>query len=219
MEVVHNINQIELDPGDKLYFERDMATGKAKISATYVGTFRNQYLLSELPVSNKGPLFQHADIRCTVRFVARGAVYGFTSSVANIIHSPVPLIFIAFPNKIEKMNLRKEGRFKVFIPVRLGFEEADDKKDRQGTIVDLSNSGCRVITQIFCDTGDRLTIKLKMQEDGMVQPFSGIVRNARPSGVDNYELGIEFTGACSALGSFIQKLQGYLGAEGNNTVR
>ena len=211
MEVVHNINRIELNPGDKLYFERELGGEKVKISAPYVGSLRDKYIISELPVTHKGPLFQHADSKCTVRFIARGSVYGFTSYIASLTHTPIPLIFIALPHKIEKINLRKEGRFNVFIPVSLTFSDSSDVKEQEGTIIDLSKSGCRLITPIYCDTGDRLSIKILVKEDKRPEPVQGVVRNARPNGVDNYELGVEFSDTCEDLAEFVQKLQGYLG--------
>ena len=211
MEEVNNINQIKLEPGDTLFFERNFGSEKIKIRAPYVGSLRDKYILSEMPATDKGPLFQSVDTKCTVRFIARGTIYGFNSYIVSITHSPLPLIYIAYPEKIEKINLRKEDRFKVFLPTVLGFVDSEKMEEQEGTIVDLSKSGCRLITPVFCDTGDKVSIKFKLKENSLQDPIKGMVRNSRPSGVDNYELGVEFSEAHREVEDFIMKLHEYLG--------
>jgi c-di-GMP-binding flagellar brake protein YcgR len=210
MELVHNINQVDLKPGDKLFFETELAEKKVQISASYVGNLRDKYIISELPVSKTGPLFQHTDSKCTIRFMSRGTIYGFTSRVAAISHNPMPIIFIGFPSKIEKINLRKEDRFRVFIPIELSFEGMEDVKEQEGTITDLSKSGCRIIAPIYCDKDDELMIKFKGSKDGEIEPVKGIVRNSRAINSSTYELGIQYVKPYSQVEEVIVKLEYYL---------
>jgi hypothetical protein len=214
MEVVYSLDQIKLNPGDKLFFQSQAGIDKVNISAPFIGLLRDQYVLSEIPISQNGPVFQSSETQCTVRFLSGGSVYGFSSRIVQITHNPVPIMFIAYPKSIEKMNLRKEERYGVLIPVSLDVESTEDSQELKGTITDLSSSGCRLISPIFCDSGDEIKIKFSLDSGGEPIPVKGIVRNFRSGDFEGYELGVQFQDANQDINSFLEKIKRYMRVDG-----
>jgi c-di-GMP-binding flagellar brake protein YcgR len=75
----------------------------------------------------------------TARYIYKGVVYGFQSSITHITFNPDKLIFIAYPNKVEEKNVRGLQRVECNFPARvlLGDEQYN------GIVVDISKAGCK----------------------------------------------------------------------------
>lgn len=73
-----------------------------------------------------------------VRYMSRGMVYGFYAYPLNHVLRPCPLIFLSFPQTIEKVNLRKTERVETFIEAKAIYED----NIMEGLIIDLSEGGC-----------------------------------------------------------------------------
>ena len=210
MEFLNGLDQIRLSPGDKMFFQSHDGIEKVNVGAVYIGLLRDRFILSEMPICSNGPLFHRPDINCTVRFLASGSVYGFSSRVVHITHNPVPILFIAYPQSVERMNLRKEERYSVMIPVQLKIAASQTMNEQPGTVVDLSTSGCRLISPFFCDSGEELLVNFILQEDSHPVRLNGTVRNFKSLNGSGYELGISFQDESSQLCSFVENIKGYL---------
>lgn len=86
-----------------------------------------------------------------VKYVSKGNVYGFRSNTLNAITTPSSLLFIAYPDVIEKITLRETSRMECNIDGVL--ESIDDKHDC--IVVNVSESGCRISAR--AGTRDPLT--------------------------------------------------------------
>lgn len=79
------------------------------------------------------------DEELLVRYMAEGTVYGFRTQIIDHMLKPVPLLFTAYPQQLERYELRKDTRLNCFIPATLHTAVSHYPT----YIVDLSEGGCR----------------------------------------------------------------------------
>lgn len=77
----------------------------------------------------------------TARYLHRGSVFGFKSRLLKYQLAPASLLFLAQPQKVECLELRKEPRVSCHFPARVSFKALNFK----GLIVDISPSGCKLV--------------------------------------------------------------------------
>jgi c-di-GMP-binding flagellar brake protein YcgR len=75
-----------------------------------------------------------------VRYVYDGNVYGFSSTIVTFINRPVLIAFLAYPDTVEKLNLREAKRIPCCLPATV----RTDGSDYKAVIVDISLGGSRV---------------------------------------------------------------------------
>lgn len=85
-----------------------------------------------------------------IRYVFMGEVFGFKAKILSAIAFPFRLTFTSYPEKIEKMTLRKKQRILCNIPAQLVYSSFELK----GVVVDMSSDG--------------VLFTSKMPEDGVV---------------------------------------------------
>ncbi|MBN2233197.1 MAG: flagellar brake protein [Deltaproteobacteria bacterium] len=116
-----------------------------------------------------------------VRYLHRGSVYGFQSSIIHVGEQPVPLFFIRFPDRVEDHNLRSYKRIDCYLPARMEI----GKMVFPGAVIDISRGGCRVVTDRRKLSGiDRLptvgqeaSIQLMLPGIPDAMPLSGVIKN------------------------------------------
>ncbi|MBF0542360.1 MAG: CZB domain-containing protein [Nitrospirae bacterium] len=114
----------------------------------------------------------------TARYMYKGVVYGFKSSITYITFNPDKLIFIAYPNRVEEKNVRGLQRVECNFPASVVFGD----KEYNGIVVDISKAGCKFSVLINDETG-----KVKMDEFAAKSTaFSDAIRlNLQLPGVSN----------------------------------
>jgi hypothetical protein len=143
--------KIDLDVGSQLVLE--IKTKLNKIKCAYVGLTRHGYIIIEIDKIHEAQnlhnlLYKGHPIK--VRYLSKGKVYGFISSIDSIIFTPDKLIFINYPNVIEEQNIRSQKRIVCSILSKMSFEEVVFK----GIVVDISKNGCKFNT-IADETSDK----------------------------------------------------------------
>ena len=123
---------IKLPPGDQKFECRIL--GMDPFSFLIVHARLPQDAVSRL-LTNPNLIAQH---------FASGAVYGFRSVVINRITVPVPLLFLAFPDSVERLVLRRNERVSVSIPGSLHGHYGD----YDVMLTDLAPSGCQISAAI-----------------------------------------------------------------------
>ena len=68
----------------------------------------------------------------------KGTVFGFKSRIKHFITTPVKLIFIEYPKKIENQNLRAHKRIDCYLPANAKIAD----NTTEGIVTDLSKEGC-----------------------------------------------------------------------------
>lgn len=106
-------------PGKRVVVQRE-STG-VKAHATLLGYKVDSFLILELPVVNGVPMFGMYGQHCIVRFMHKGAVFGFRSMVLNVIHDAYPAAFLVvdLPKEFEKVDVRAQQRFGCHLSSRL----------------------------------------------------------------------------------------------------
>ncbi len=81
-----------------------------------------------------------------VRMVLGASVVGFKAEVMEKMESPGPVYFLSFPERVERVDLRKSERMPVFIPVEVAVTTGEEKEKGlhlfQGALINLSDGGC-----------------------------------------------------------------------------
>ncbi|MEJ2033061.1 MAG: flagellar brake protein [Deltaproteobacteria bacterium] len=83
--------------------------------------------------------------RVIVKYIIENLVFGFMTTVIGTVSKPLPLLFLDYPQSVEKLDLRRENRAICFLPVTICWEG----EEYQGRILDISSGGCRVATDIM----------------------------------------------------------------------
>lgn len=86
-------------------------------------------------------LFLREGLDITLRFVAKNVASGFTSRVMITRGQPYPYIHLAIPKEIETVEVRKEVRVAVEIPVTV-INKTRSSPAIAGKVLNMSCSGC-----------------------------------------------------------------------------
>ncbi|MBF0540521.1 MAG: flagellar brake domain-containing protein [Nitrospirae bacterium] len=136
---------IDLDIGSQLIIE--IKTGLNRIKSSFIGMESGEYIIIKIHKSHNlqnlhSLLYKGHPI--TVRYVDKGKVYGFITSVFYITYNPDKLIFLSFPDKIEEQNVRSHKRVVCSFASKISFYDVEFK----GIVVDISKNGCRFNTVV-----------------------------------------------------------------------
>ena len=118
-----------------------------------------------------------------LKYVHRGAVYGFRAMVHNAIASPASLIFFDYPDVIEKIGLRRTSRLDCNIDGKL---QTLDKKC-ECLVVNVSETGCKLSAR----AGTRDPLRNTRTDETMVvsMTLGNFGKLKLPIGVRNVSLG------------------------------
>jgi c-di-GMP-binding flagellar brake protein YcgR len=114
---------------------------QSRLTSELIGVDEGKYLIINMPpiqsIGNAaGSLYKGGTI--VVRYVHKGTVFGFTSRIKDFITTPVKLIFIEYPKKIENQNLRDHKRIDCYLPANAKIAD----NTTEGIVTDLSKEGC-----------------------------------------------------------------------------
>lgn len=130
-------------------------------------------------------------------FLRAGVVYGFRSHILNQIKTPARLLFLAYPESIERHELRKNPRIECNIPAHAEF--AEHSGGLKCVISDISMGGCRlgfIPQDEFCNSPIQMkeSVKLSSELMGISQENSlkGEVRSVNGD-LKRISLGIKFS--------------------------
>lgn len=114
------------------------------VKGTLVGLEPTEYLIvrMDLPVELTHRIQKGAPL--AVRYISLGNEYGFSAAVLHHIHTPDRLVFIAYPDVIQNIDVRKSSRVSCFIPATALL----DNRRIKGTLIDISPGGCRFIIRL-----------------------------------------------------------------------
>jgi len=195
-----------LSPGHPLFFERRIGERSVKTSAALVGFEGQGYILAHMPYVSGQPLFANVDAECVVRFLDRGSIYGFTSLVFHLQHKPFPIIILTFPEDVEHINLRSEERLPVNLPAMVGHAHVDGPQDSEGTIVDLSRSGCRLNVPANLDLDSEIKLRFAPEGGPSFDDVTGQIRNVRSLNNGWFEYGVAFKAGYDGLHDYLDRL-------------
>lgn len=204
-------DKLDLEIGTRMSVTLDaFAQGsEGRIAADLVGMVHFEYIILRLPwVPGLRSRFV-GGASVTVRFVSNGELCGFQSPVLTHIAKPSLLLFLEYPEVVEKMALRQHKRVQCALPVQLHSRRGD----AQGVVADLSQGGCRMAVDVRGQQGLRQTVvedvivlRIPLNSDGMPLTVTCTVRSVSFD-VNRMQLGLAFTEADS---DFWTALEGFL---------
>lgn len=170
---------------------------EGRIAADLVGLVHFEYIILRLPwvPGLRTRLVGGASV--TVRFVSNGDLCGFQSDVITHIAKPSLLLFLEYPEVVEKLALRQHKRVQCALPVQLHSRRGD----AQGVIADLSRGGCRMAVDVRGQQGLRQTVvedvivlRVPLNSEGMPLTVTSTVRSVSVD-ASRMQLGLSFTEA------------------------
>ncbi|MDR3154485.1 MAG: flagellar brake protein [Deltaproteobacteria bacterium] len=119
-----------------------METTRAKWATTLIGARPGRFLIFDMPKANNIPMRLDESSRWSVNFISHGHFYTFQSEVVGSSYRPYPLVFFAWPEKVDVSNLRNDKRYPVNIPITIETAEEPPRLLGKGLILDFSFGGC-----------------------------------------------------------------------------
>lgn len=175
---------------------------KVMFGSALLGWKEHSWLVCEWPLQLGHTTEIPKGTPCTVSYLLDGKLVGYRTEIRDMITSPVPLLFIAFPQTIEEMHLRKHTRVSSSEPallMRTGSQSQTSSpiasSDYTGGLVkDLSIGGCSIAlakTPSWIRPGSTLRMEFELPGLGHVTNLTGVVKNTE--GKDGTDIvGIEF---------------------------
>lgn len=150
-----------------------------------VGMRHNQYLIIAMQHDMSGirpDVLKESQI--IIRYLYRGSVYGFRTSVMNLLNAPDRLVFLTYPKKIEEFRVRSSPRFECILPGVTSVEGLDGET----VVIDISMEGCRCVVKsasltdadAFYKTMDinrEATLRVQFPGAGDSYELTGSIRN------------------------------------------
>lgn len=184
----------------KMSFMRDQQ--KVMYGSTLLGWKDHAWLVCEWPIQLGHDQQIAGGTPCTVSYLHDGKLVGYRSEIRDLVSTPVPLLFVAYPASVEEMHLRKHLRVSANEPTLLMRVTHDPPSGSAlrtsdyygGLLKDLSGGGCRVLlvrTPAWLRPGTALHLEFELPGLGHIANLTGIVKNA-DARQDGDIIGIEF---------------------------
>jgi Flagellar protein YcgR/PilZ domain len=188
--------RIAIGFGTELQLEINGVEGRMR--SELIGMEHGKYLVVKTPtVAHLGGIGGklYSGNRVVVRYVYGGSVYGFETSVIDAITTPVRLLFLTCPKVVNERNIRSNRRIETLLPARI----LTGDQDTEGTVTDISTSGCHFKTKT--NRGEQSAVRdevdqeleLSVQLPGLPGDLRlrGKLKNVRKEG-GHVELGVAF---------------------------
>lgn len=135
-------SNLPIDIGTELLIE--IVNLSLKIKGTLVGLEYGSYVILRISPRDLVGSFRSEDVlgsAIIVRYLFKGAVYGFKTSIMNTVSNPARILFTKYPENIEGMNIRTNPRYSCILPARTAFGDSAFN----GAMVDISMEGGRCV--------------------------------------------------------------------------
>ncbi len=165
------------------------AAGERHTGVLY-GSVPGQYLIAG---GFQGVTFFVGD-ELILRTVHENQLIGFWATVVEKIEKGGTLYLLSYPEQVETVNVRKNERMNVFVPVEIqvtsGSGDGENLHLFQGALVDLSGSGCCVSAKKKLQNVSNCKLTFSLPGSSQVYILEGkVVRSQRDGGA---RAGVEF---------------------------
>jgi len=195
-----------LTVGHALKISLTLQNRKTMFGSTLLGWKDHAWLVCEWPLQ----LGHDTDIPkgtpCTISYLHDGKLVGYRTEIRDLVSSPVPLLFIAFPQTVEEMHLRKHHRVSSCEPVLLIRRDAGARSASSipssdyagGMLRDMSQGGCSVAltkTPSWLRPGAAIRMEFELPGLGHVTNLTGVIKSTDSrDGTDVIGMEFEFDG-------------------------
>jgi hypothetical protein len=173
--------------------------GNAQYGSSLLGWKTGDWMICEWPYHLGRPVPCRVNEPCLVRYMYDGRFIGYPSVIRDRQLEPFPFLYLAFPQSVEELALRKHARvsFKDPLPIKISecgpAGRRTDRRTIDGLMHDLSLTGCCVAlpARAAWTPGTAVCLAFELRGIGHVSNLSGVVKNVA-EGPRHTELGIEF---------------------------
>lgn len=186
--------------GLSLQLTIESAQGTVQSSATLLGWKDGSWLICEWPFQFGQAIACEPGTRCLVRYIMAGKLIGYKSEVRFTQTSPIPILYLAFPQAVEEVHLRKHVRVPgneqllVMQVDQVGSLDSKGDSAMVGLLQDLSVAGCRGEFLQPCPRvpqGSTVHLEFELVGIGYVSHLTGVIKTvAEQETVE--AVGIEF---------------------------
>lgn len=197
-----------------------------RFKSTLVGMEQGRYLIVKVTHNEIAGHFRDESVTSSpvvIRYLYRGSVYGFGTSVLNAVSKPARLFFLAYPEKVEEQNIRTDERYGCILSSELSLPEGSVEM----MLVDISRGGCRCMVKtagsdkpegLFTELNMNKEIRFKVRLPGLDAEvdLEGCIRNINKD-QERLSFGVRFKdlaqGAKSNLDKFISIVSAVMNEE------
>ena len=135
---------------------------RRRLSCELIGVEDGKYLIVKMPslhiMESVSNLLVNGN-EITAKYMHKGTMFGFQSTIIDLIQKPFKLFFIKYPDKTDSYDVRGNKRVECFLPASLKIAE----QILEGSITDISRAGC--LFTIDTDEHESLINMLKLSND------------------------------------------------------
>ncbi len=191
---------------------------KLRIKSMLVGMEHGRYVMAKIFEKDLMGRFRSDEVTRSpliVGYTHNDVVYGFRTKLLTVVSSPAKLFFIKYPEKIEKLSVRKKLRHVCEVEAQAML--SNDIVDV--LIVDISKEGCQCVVKIRGSGDSALYGMIQVDKKiGLMVRFPGTERGCNLHGVirygskdeDSIRLGVVFENvpddARAVLDGFISRI-------------
>ena len=171
---------------------------RRRLSCELIGVEDGKYLIVKMPslhiMESVSNLLANGN-EITAKYMHKGTMFGFQSTIIDLIQKPFKLVFIKYPDKTDSYDVRGNKRVECFLPASLKIAE----QILEGSITDISRAGC--LFTIDTDEHESLINMLKLSNEikmgfflpGIVEELSADAdQKSIKIDTDGSSVGIEF---------------------------
>ncbi|RJX20243.1 MAG: flagellar brake protein [Ammonifex sp.] len=175
--------------------------GSEEYYVSAVEDITSDMIFIAVPYRNQTPLMFSEGDRVLVNYTGDSELFSFTSTVVGRRQDKVLLYGISFPEKIQRVQRRRDVRLCILHDVFCAEIPQEDEPPvfKKTKALDISASGLRLVTDKPFAVGTRLLVKFKLPvRDAFYETETKAeVKRQEPILIDNqmvYHLGMEFIG-------------------------
>lgn len=193
-----HLSKLGLAIGDPLILET--ISPKRKLQARLIGYWVGHSILIAPPTYEGREVNLEQSMQLTVRGMIRNQAFAFSTKVSYRGQQPYRHYHLECPSETASVEIRKNSRIEVDLPVLLDTEVDIGMGDwpKAAVILDLSPKGAGLLSrQMLGEKGHEVIMKLTLEVSGVERSLSlpCVIRNHtvvdRPSG-SHYLFGVEF---------------------------
>ncbi|MBC3764597.1 flagellar brake domain-containing protein [Neptunicella marina] len=203
-----------MHPGMAVDMQLKGPNAAKRVRSEFIGRDGNKMLMIKFPDESKwgnlrDMIFNDANI--VVRYILEedtGEIVAFQSKVMFVLTKPVHMIFLQFPGNIQLHGLRSTKRASTSIPAKI-FNGDNEKYLKEGVIVDMSSTGCRISVKKIGHSEQKLEngeifvhIESNRKEPHMIK---AMIVNSRTDGLSFY-YGIKFEQSADSVSEILDDL-------------
>ena len=151
-------------------------------AGTLVGNIQKDYLI----ISGLDDVELEIGEPIVVRMIHQNVVHGYQTTVQGVIDAPVRLYVIAYPERVESVNLRKSERLKVFFPANVRAQAEPgiegDLLMLNGMLLNLSAGGCCFTSKRSVQPASRISLSFCFPGETHVHTLTGQVLSSVAGG-------------------------------------